>query len=157
MSTIDMEPMDYEEVDTLIETMRSQNEMNDYVFHDILPDFVVQARKKGLSLDARYFPNDNYNISGDDILEPCAIDISADVALLENMRGRCMDIEQELHELENASEKDNECPVCMEDITGKSYFTGKCGHKFCSPCIVENMCVNKHTGNKCPMCRQTFM
>jgi hypothetical protein len=157
MSTTDMEPMDYEEVDTLIETMRSQNEIDDYVFRDILPHFVVQARKKSLSLDPRYFPNDNYNISGDDIPEPCAVDISEDVALLESMRGRCANIEKELYELEMSSQKENECPVCMEDITGKSYFTGKCGHKFCSPCIVENMCVNKQTGKKCPMCRENFM
>lgn len=157
MSTIDMEPMDYEEVDAAIETMRSQNEIDDYVFRDILPDFVVQARKKSLSLDPRYFPKYPYNISGDDIPEPCAVDISEDVALLESMRGKCVDIEKELHELEMFSQKENECPVCMEDITGKSYFTGKCGHKFCSSCIVENMCINKKTGQKCPMCRQNFM
>lgn len=152
-----MDPMNYDEVDVLIENMRSQNEMDDYVFRDILPDFVVQARKKSLSLDPRYFPNDNYNISGDDIPEPCAVDISEDVALLENMRGKCANIEKELQELVIEPEDKNECPICMEDISDKSYFTGKCGHKFCSPCIVENMCVNKQTGKKCPMCRQNFM
>ena len=84
------------------------------------------------------------------------IDVSEDVELLKNLKNKCINVEKEIKELIE-QDKENECPICIEDIRGKSYFTGLCGHKFCARCICSNMSKNKHTGHLCPLCRSEFM
>ena len=88
------------------------------------------------------------------------------VELLERMKITCLGVEKEIKEIiekememekEMEKEKENTCPICLESFTVRSYFTGKCGHKFCSYCICENMNKNMHTGHKCPLCRDDFM
>jgi len=85
---------------------------------------------------------------------------------LHKLKNACIGVEKEIEDMiekekeqkkENEQEKENECPICLESIIKKSYFTGKCGHKFCSSCICENMSKNTHTGHKCPLCRDDFM
>ena len=49
------------------------------------------------------------------------------------------------------------CPVCLEPL-GKASATLKCGHKFCTECLLNSIAKNTgtiegDTRNKCPMCR----
>ena len=88
--------------------------------------------------------------------------IHVGVRLLERMKITCLGVEREIKEIiekekEMEMEKENDCPICLESFTERSYFTGKCGHKFCSSCICENMSKNMHSGHKCPLCRDDFM
>ena len=84
------------------------------------------------------------------------------VMVLHKLKNACIDVEKEIEDMIERDEKkeqakENECAICLESFTKKSYFTGKCGHKFCSSCICENINKNTHTGHKCPLCRDDFM
>ena len=47
--------------------------------------------------------------------------------------------------------KNEDCPVCMEKLSGdKNICITKCGHKFCSECLIRAA----RNNNDCPLCRQ---
>ena len=46
-------------------------------------------------------------------------------------------------------EKEDKCPICMEDLQNKNLTITKCGHKFCHTCIDIHSC----SDSKCPVCR----
>jgi hypothetical protein len=51
----------------------------------------------------------------------------------------------------NNAEKDNECPICLVQMTDdEASTTLNCGHKFHNRCL-ENMIRHRH--NRCPLCR----
>ncbi|XP_023177669.1 E3 ubiquitin-protein ligase TRIM33-like [Drosophila hydei] len=41
-----------------------------------------------------------------------------------------------------------ECPICLENVSGRQPATTKCGHVFCYGCILSVLRVN----HKCPIC-----
>lgn len=43
-----------------------------------------------------------------------------------------------------------ECPVCFEKITTKNVTVTKCGHEFCTTCLLKSAIRN----GECPMCRE---
>jgi hypothetical protein len=43
-----------------------------------------------------------------------------------------------------------ECPVCFEKITTKNVTVTKCGHEFCTTCLLKSAMRN----GECPMCRE---
>ena len=47
---------------------------------------------------------------------------------------------------------DNPCVICLENI-GKYKSTLKCGHEFCTECLIQHAVLN----NKCPMCRTSII
>ena len=47
--------------------------------------------------------------------------------------------------------KNEDCPICMEKLTSdKNICITKCGHKFCSECLIRAA----RNNNDCPLCRQ---
>jgi len=51
----------------------------------------------------------------------------------------------------NNAEKENECPICLDQMTDdEASTTLNCGHKFHNRCL-ENMIRHRH--NRCPLCR----
>lgn len=48
------------------------------------------------------------------------------------------------------------CVICMDDFGEQRTSTLKCGHKFCSDCIFENIANAPTNKNMCPLCRQDF-
>lgn len=50
--------------------------------------------------------------------------------------------------------KQNECPICMEEIKERNYVMPKCGHLVCINCFVINMNINKNAGHLCSQCRE---
>ena len=53
----------------------------------------------------------------------------------------------------NNKEKENECPICLDQMTDdEASTTLNCGHKFHNRCL-ENMVHHGH--NRCPLCRTT--
>ena len=46
------------------------------------------------------------------------------------------------------------CTICLSDLDGKRRTTTKCGHEFCSDCILDNIALSKTNKNKCPNCRE---
>lgn len=54
----------------------------------------------------------------------------------------------------NNAEKENECPICLDQMTDdEANTTLNCGHKFHNRCL-ENMI--RHGNNICPLCRTTM-
>ena len=47
---------------------------------------------------------------------------------------------------------EDDCPVCLESITGRNMFTTRCGHQFCADCILNNT----EYANTCPLCRENL-
>lgn len=43
-----------------------------------------------------------------------------------------------------------ECPICYEKLTTKNITITKCGHDFCTTCILKSAIRN----GECPMCRE---
>ena len=50
---------------------------------------------------------------------------------------------------DDESEHRGECPICLEKIGKLDYSITKCGHSFCTSCILKSVA---HTG-LCPLCR----
>ena len=62
---------------------------------------------------------------------------------------RCSICKQPGHNARTCSQK-KECPICMEYLsTTKNYTITKCGHEFCTTCLLKS-CVRN---GKCPICR----
>ena len=45
------------------------------------------------------------------------------------------------------------CTICLEELDERTTKT-KCGHEFCSDCILNNIALSKTNKNKCPNCRE---
>ena len=43
-----------------------------------------------------------------------------------------------------------ECPICYDKITMKNFTITKCGHEFCTSCLLKSAMRN----GECPMCRE---
>lgn len=43
-----------------------------------------------------------------------------------------------------------ECPVCFDKLTKKNYSITKCGHEFCTSCLVHSC----NRNGMCPICRE---
>lgn len=43
-----------------------------------------------------------------------------------------------------------ECPVCFGKLTKKNYSITKCGHEFCTTCLIQSC----NRNGKCPLCRE---
>ena len=45
------------------------------------------------------------------------------------------------------------CTICLGELDERTTKT-KCGHEFCSDCILDNIAISKTNKNKCPNCRE---
>lgn len=52
--------------------------------------------------------------------------------------------------------KNQDCPICLEQIKDKNCCTLKCGHQFHLPCVFALYNQSSAFSNKCPMCRDEF-
>ena len=43
-----------------------------------------------------------------------------------------------------------ECPICFQKLCKKNYSITKCGHEFCTSCLVQSC----NRNGKCPICRE---
>lgn len=55
-----------------------------------------------------------------------------------------------LKRLKNIDEKEEICPICLENLSKNNIGITSCGHLFCYNCL--QMCLSKHN-TKCPMCK----
>ena len=53
--------------------------------------------------------------------------------------------------------KDNECPICMNDMGVNNYLVPVCGHKVCMNCFIKNIRQNKQQGHLCCLCRKDMI
>lgn len=60
----------------------------------------------------------------------------------------------EINECEN---KDNNCPICMNDMGDRNYMVPNCGHRVCMTCVLKNMMTNLDNGSVCCLCRRNIL
>ena len=61
-------------------------------------------------------------------------------------------MERENTELNNTN-KEEECPICMDYMGERNYIVPVCGHKVCMKCFVTNITSNRESGCLCSLCR----
>lgn len=61
-------------------------------------------------------------------------------------------MERENTELNNTN-KEDECPICMDYMGERNYIVPSCGHKLCMNCFITNITKNVNSGCLCSLCR----
>jgi len=148
---------DIDNIDNYIQLLIDKQEVNDFIESGRYPD---RLSCKHTNI---YMP----------ILEdisvpepiPIPIDTSGYIVKFNTMIDKLNNIEMELkidttrenrviNECEN---KDNNCPMCMDDMGDRNYMVPKCGHKVCMTCVLKNMMTNLDSGNVCCLCRANIL
>lgn len=139
------------DLDMFFQKMTETMEMEDYINNGKYPDRLKTKIIK------KHFPKIEDTI----IHEPFELYNNESASLNSNMiniRHSLEVLEQELKteiQRENIQpNKENKCPICMEEIKERNYVMPKCGHQVCVNCFVSNMKTNHNTGHLCSQCRE---
>jgi len=61
----------------------------------------------------------------------------------------CSECKQPGHNIRTCPQRD-ECPVCYDNLTDTNVSITKCGHKFCTSCLLKSA----NRNGECPLCRE---
>lgn len=145
-----------EEIDKTIAEFKMQNQIDDYLYKNIYPDFSVKRKDNKYCYDKKKsldFTSIIYDI--DSPLEKLN---KQDFIYFNKISKKIENLENEINNIQNENiinENSNEtiCPICIEPIGNKSYFMTKCNHHICGLCCYHNFTKNHNTPLLCPMCR----
>ena len=135
-----------EDIDELINSLKAEQEIKDYIDNGIYPDrfrtnhSIIHMPKlqeiKTIDPDTSYVtPAFDFRVINDKIDK---IELQ-----LKNV------VESEIVEY-----RDNDCPICMNDMGVNNYIVPVCGHKVCMSCFIKNIRQNKQQGHLCCLCRK---
>tara|TARA_E500000178_G_C16716057_1_gene615020 strand:+ start:255 stop:659 length:405 start_codon:yes stop_codon:yes gene_type:complete len=133
----------FEEIDQLINKLKSEEEIYNYVNKNIYPERLKFSHK------VKYIP-------------PIKETMFPEIAL-EDISHYCLGIKQKINIIDNTIQlvkehfHNNNCPICFNKIGDKNYIVPDCGHKVCIKCFVCNLHTNKTTGNLCSICREIIV
>jgi len=138
---------DFEEIDNLIKKFKDEEEMNNYLNKGIYP-LSLQTSIHTPVLIPRL----------DDIKTPIPITpIEIDYSYQKSLINKVNNLENAVRETlmrENKENKENECPICLEDMGTSNFIVPSCQHKICIPCFIKNLKQNHNRGNNCCLCRK---
>ena len=151
-----IDPVDDNGIDIFFQKMKETLEIDDYIKTGKYPDRLKTTfvRKQFPKMEEKhiYEPTRLHNDENDTLNNN-----------LNNIRQSLNILEQELKTeiqreiTQSNNNKENECPICMEEIKERNYVMPKCGHRICVNCFVKNMNINKNTGHLCSQCRQVVI
>jgi|MDSZ01.2.fsa_nt_gb DNA repair exonuclease SbcCD ATPase subunit len=154
-----------EEIDKYIKEEKIKSEIYDYVFHNIYPES-LSKNENSLPIEIiisranQKFPKLSEIPSNkiENIVTPDYEfkNVEQKLTKIENLLKNIKEDDKNKENNQN-NKNNNECPICLENINNKSYFTGSCGHIFCAKCICINLNHNIHTGKLCPLCRVSIL
>ena len=135
-----------EDIDELINSLKAEQEIKDYIDNGIYPDrfrtnhSIIHMPKlqeiKTIDPDTSYVtPAFDFRVINDKIDK---IELQ-----IKNV------VESEIVEY-----RDNDCPICMNDMGVNNYLVPVCGHKVCMNCFIKNIRQNKQHGHLCCLCRK---
>ena len=138
-----------ENIDDFINKMKADQEIKDYIDNGIYPDrfrtnhSIIHMPKlqeiKTIDVDTSFVsPTFDFRVINDKINK---IELQ-----IKNV------VESEIVEY-----KDNECPICMNDMGVNNYLVPVCGHKVCMNCFIKNIRQNKQQGHLCCLCRKDMI
>jgi len=138
---------DFEEIDNLIKKFKDEEEMNNYLNKGIYP-LSLQTPIHTTVLIPRL----------DDIKTPIPITpIEIDYSYQNSLIDKVTSLENAVRETlmrENKENKENECPICLEDMGTNNFIVPICEHKICIPCFIKNIKQNNNMSNNCCLCRK---
>ena len=135
---------DMKYIDDFIQEYKNENEINDYIHHNILPKHMnsitlypcLKQTKMDETIILHEYESQLY--IGDQIIEN-----------INRMKDKCLRIEcnikEEISKQQNYDK--DECPICYEKLEDISYIQLKCGHRECL------YCNRRKLENKCSLCR----
>ena len=135
-----------EDIDELINNLKAEQEIKDFIDNGIYPDrfrtnhSIIHMPKlqeiKTIDPDTSYVtPAFDFRVINDKIDK---IELQ-----IKNV------VESEIVEY-----RDNDCPICMNDMGVNNYLVPVCGHKLCMNCFIKNIRQNKQQGHLCCLCRK---
>ena len=135
-----------EDIDELINSLKAEQEIKDYIDNGIYPDrfrtnhSIIHMPKlqeiKTIDVDISYVtPIFDFRVINDKI-DKIELQIKNVV------------------DIEIVEYKDNDCPICMNDMGVNNYLVPVCGHKLCMNCFIKNIRQNKQQGHLCCLCRK---
>ena len=135
-----------EDIDELINRLKAEQEIKDYIDNGIYPDrfrtnhSIIHMPKlqeiKTIDPDTSYVtPAFDFRVINDKIDK---IELQ-----IKNV------VESEIVEY-----RDNDCPICTNDMGVNNYLVPVCGHKLCMNCFIKNIRQNKQQGHLCCLCRK---
>ena len=151
-----------EDIDKSIAEFKIQNQIDDYLYKNIYPDFSLKRKD---NKNNRYYCSKKKTNDYTDLIYDTNIQLEKinrqDYINFENISKKLENIENEIIDINNIqreniiNENNNNtiCPICIEPIGNKSYLMMKCNHSICGSCCYHNFTKNNHTGLLCPMCR----
>ena len=140
-----------EDIDLFIKRLQEEQEIKDFLEKNIYP----KSLKKHLA--------NPYRIEKFPELEPTKV-LDFEVENIENIDINIKNtfdklniVENQIKEMIQRENKDNCCPICLDQFKPTSYFMPDCGHKICLHCFTRNMINNKSTGGFCCLCREKII
>ena len=138
-----------EDIDELINNLKAEQEIKDFIDNGIYPDrfrtnhSIIHMPKlqeiKTIDPDTSYVtPAFDFRVINDKIDK---IELQ-----IKNV------VDSKIVEY-----KDNDCPICMNDMGVNNYLVPVCGHKVCMNCFIKNIRQNKQQGHLCCLCRKNMI
>ena len=136
----------FEEVDKLINNIKEKQELDDYINKNIYPERLkFTSEKKYISpIKETIFPE----------------------FVLDDISKYYLDVKKKLDDVNEIiiSSKNQQlfddietCPICINKLNETNVIIPNCGHKTCIKCFVDNLHLNKHSGNLCSICRTSIV
>ena len=142
-----------EDIDAYINKLKGEQEMKDYIDNGIYPESL----------------RSEYTVIHMPKLQETKIDdidiISYDTSILDfqMIQEGLTTVENEIRNVmereivDIVENKENECPICMNDMGVNNYLVPVCGHTVCMNCFIKNIRQNKHQGHLCCLCRRNIV
>ena len=135
---------EFEEIDNFIKKLKDEEEMNNYLNKGIYP-LSLQTPIHTTVLIPRL----------DDIKTPIPITpIEIDYSYQNSLIDKVTSLENAVRETLMRENKENECPICLEDMGTNNFIVPSCEHKICIPCFIKNLKQNNNMSNNCCLCRK---
>ncbi|GAF75740.1 unnamed protein product, partial [marine sediment metagenome] len=83
-------------------------------------------------------------------ITPIKIDYSYQKSLI----NKVTNLENAVRETLMRENKENDCPICLEDMGTNNFIVPSCEHKICIPCFIKNLKQNNNMSNNCCLCRK---
>lgn len=137
-----------------MEELNQRQEVDDYVRYGIYPSRLKSTFTKKIIPRLEEKPLKESHYTKDRIHE----DLASMLQSLHNVEEILKEEHQrEITEKNSSIHKENECPICMNQITDRNYVMPVCGHRVCVSCFVTNLKINKQTGHICSLCRHDMI
>jgi hypothetical protein len=153
--TIESDTEEVNDIDTYIQMLIGKQEVTEFIESGRYPDRLSFKHKK------IYMPV----LDDISVPEPIPIDTGGCIDKFNTMLETLNNVESELKAdttrenlgIDECENKDNNCPICMNDMGDRNYIVPNCGHRVCMTCVLKNMMINLDNGSVCCLCRRNIL